>query len=184
MAQPLIMIGHKGGISTSVFRKKTHTDRYLNFSSHHHPQVFAGVVACLRRRAANICDSENEELEVTHLNTVFRANGYTPQCIEPLLQKKYECHQSSATESKQKPPEEESKYLCLPYVRSVSERIDRVCKSIKSVRIKTAFTPVKTLRQVLTRVKNKIPHEKRKVWCMKFHVRSVSRAMWVRLVEH
>ena len=104
----------KGGISTSVFQKKTHTDRYLNFSSHHHPRVFAGVVACLHRRAANICDSENEKLEVTHLNTVFKANGYTPQCIEPLLQKKYECHQSSATESKQKPPEEENKYLCLP----------------------------------------------------------------------
>ena len=37
---------------------------------------------------------------------------------------------------------------------------DRVCKSIDSVKIKTAF---KTLRQVVTRVKNKIPQEKTKV---------------------
>ena len=91
---------NRGVISTSVFRKKTHTDHYLNFGSHHHPRVFAGVVACLRRRAANVCDSvsKNERLEVAHLNTVFRTNGYTPQ---PILHKKHECHQSSFIELRQ-----------------------------------------------------------------------------------
>ena len=101
---------------------------------------------------------------MAHLNTVFKANGYTSQCIKPLLRKNYKhCQlQSSATEGEHKPPEEEKRYLCLPYVRGVSERIDRVCKSIDSVKIKTSFKPVKTLRQVLNRVKNKVPNEQRK----------------------
>lgn len=31
-----------------VYHKKTHTDRYLHFQSHHHPQVKVGVISCLR----------------------------------------------------------------------------------------------------------------------------------------
>ena len=135
---------------------KENPDRYLNFSSHHHPRILASVVACLRLWAANVCDSTNESLKVAHLNIVFRANGCTPPCIEPILHKKHECHQSTVREGEQKPPEEENKSL---FVICLSERIDRVCKSIDSVKIKTAFKPIKTLRQVLTRVKNKIPQE-------------------------
>lgn len=42
-------------MSTSVHRKKTHTDRYLNFRSHHHPRVLSGVIKCLHNRAIKIC---------------------------------------------------------------------------------------------------------------------------------
>ena len=33
-----------GGIATGVYKKKsTHTDRYIQYSSHHHPRVLTGV---------------------------------------------------------------------------------------------------------------------------------------------
>ena len=38
-------------IATSVYRKPTHTDRYLNYRSHHHPKTKTGIVSCLKRRA-------------------------------------------------------------------------------------------------------------------------------------
>ena len=131
---------------------------------------------------------------MAHLNTVFKANGYTSQCIKPLLRKNYKHRQlqSSATEGEHKPPEEEKRYLCLPYVRGVSERIDRVCKSIDSVKIKTSFKPVKTLTQVLNRVKNKVPNEQRKgvVYevpcedCEQSYVGETGRTLKKRIVEH
>ena len=45
-------------ISTRVHRKATHTDRYLHFSSHHHPRILTGVVQCLKRRAEMICEEQ------------------------------------------------------------------------------------------------------------------------------
>ena len=41
---------------TSVFHKKTHMDRFLNFNLYHPAKVFRGVIQCLRVRAENVCD--------------------------------------------------------------------------------------------------------------------------------
>ena len=34
-------------LTTSVFRKRTHTDRYLHYNLHHHPRIKTGVISCL-----------------------------------------------------------------------------------------------------------------------------------------
>ena len=36
---------------TSVYRKKTHTDRYIHYTSDHHPRIKHGVIQCLMKRA-------------------------------------------------------------------------------------------------------------------------------------
>ena len=38
-------------LTTSVCRKLTRTDRYLHYSSHHHPKVKFGIADCLHHRA-------------------------------------------------------------------------------------------------------------------------------------
>ena len=43
-------------LTTLVYRKPTHTYSYLNFKSHHHPRVKAGIVKCLTHRAQAISD--------------------------------------------------------------------------------------------------------------------------------
>ena len=37
--------------ATSAYRKPTHTDHYLHYSSHHHPKVKSGIADCLHHRA-------------------------------------------------------------------------------------------------------------------------------------
>ena len=39
---------------TSVYHKPTHTDRCINYNSHHHSGVFRGTIHCLRDRACNV----------------------------------------------------------------------------------------------------------------------------------
>ena len=52
---------HDDRLSTSVYRKKTHTDRYIHFSSNHHDRVKRRVIQCLRSRAIRICEAEGLE---------------------------------------------------------------------------------------------------------------------------
>ena len=58
-------------MSSSVYRKATHTDRYLDFNSHHHPKVLAGVVKYLKNRAVCVCDSNSIQQEIQHLEKTF-----------------------------------------------------------------------------------------------------------------
>ena len=57
-------------------QKETHTDRYIHFSSHHHPRIMTGVICCLKQRADRICDEHMLNSEHRHLQKTFEANGY------------------------------------------------------------------------------------------------------------
>ena len=41
----------KSCLYSSVYRKQMHTDRYINFNSHHHCKTLTGVIGCLKQRA-------------------------------------------------------------------------------------------------------------------------------------
>ena len=72
-----VQVERKGStVLTSVFRKKTHTDHYLSFESHHHPRVKRGIIRCLKNRAEKVCLVSKRLTEFAHLHNVFTANGY------------------------------------------------------------------------------------------------------------
>ena len=64
-------------ISTKVFRKDTHTDQYLNFSSSHPLEHETGVVKTLMNKADRLV-SEKTELgrEKDHIRQALKVNGY------------------------------------------------------------------------------------------------------------
>ena len=124
-------------------------------------------------------------------------NGFPNGVIDPILKKKEGHNQNAATPA---PPEEtnnesDSKrehILCLPYVRGLSEKIEKTCRSIKTTKLKLAFKPIRTIRQSLVRVKNRVPNKKRKgvVYeipccdCDQVYVGETGRTMKKRISEH
>ncbi|MGR8252493.1 reverse transcriptase domain-containing protein, partial [Escherichia coli] len=54
----LVKVKPNGSLAHTVYRKPTHTDRYLNASSHHHPRHLDSVKVSLTKRAKDLCDSE------------------------------------------------------------------------------------------------------------------------------
>ena len=50
----LITKREDGSLSHQVYRKKTHTDRYVHASSHHHPSQKMGILHTLATRAVRI----------------------------------------------------------------------------------------------------------------------------------
>ena len=64
-------------VQTKVFRKKTATERYLDFKSAHCQSVKWGVVSCLRSRAEKMCSTPKDlKEEIAYLRKVFMRNGY------------------------------------------------------------------------------------------------------------
>ena len=70
--------GVQGNLETSVYRKPTHTDKYLAFDSHHPICHKKSVAKTLLRRAdclPSSLDSKAEERK--YVSNVLKANGYT-----------------------------------------------------------------------------------------------------------
>ena len=75
-------------LEVSIHRKPTHTDRYLNFRSHHPAQVKRGIVKCLFDRARRlISDERNLRKKEDYLEEVFRGNDYPKKFHQKLLTK-------------------------------------------------------------------------------------------------
>ncbi|XP_015111508.1 uncharacterized protein LOC107037456 [Diachasma alloeum] len=73
-----------GTLSHQVYRKPTHTDRYLNAASRQHPSQKNSVISSLMYRALTISQSSNVNSEVEHLETALAKNGYNIQQIRKV----------------------------------------------------------------------------------------------------
>ena len=149
----------EGRISTGVYRKDTHTDRYINYSSHHHPRTKTGVITCLRNRADNVCDHHHKQSEMVHLKITFRANGYPITLINKTLQKQKPNQTTTNRDTNRNTDQERPKVLYLPYVKHTSELIQRACRRLG---IRVVFKSHGTLHRTLMRVKNARPELKMK----------------------
>ena len=62
---------------TVVYRKPTHTDRYIHYNSHHYPQIKTGVIHTMVRRVEKVCTCQiHLAKKKQHLQQVFHNNGY------------------------------------------------------------------------------------------------------------
>ncbi len=76
-----------GTLSTTVFRKKTHTDKYLSFASHHRIAHKIAVIKTLFFcRANSICGSDQDRnVERAHIRSALKMNGYPSRVISKAM---------------------------------------------------------------------------------------------------
>ena len=74
------------GITTRVYRKKTHTDQYIHYTSHHHPRAKLGSIKCLKYRMDKVCNADSKQEELNNIRKAFRNNGYPDKFITRALQ--------------------------------------------------------------------------------------------------
>ena len=63
----------KDTLTTSVYCKKTKTDQYLHFLSHHPPQVKTSVVSCLKKKAKRVSRGKSLSKELQQFSDMFQA---------------------------------------------------------------------------------------------------------------
>lgn len=84
-----VLLRHEadGSVSTSVYRKATHTDRYLDFESHHSLSHKKSVISTLYSRVETHSSSQPlKTTETEHISHTLKINGYPSALI---------CHQTS-----------------------------------------------------------------------------------------
>ena len=82
----LIQRNSDNTISVRVYRKPTHTDQYLKFTSHHLARAKKSVITSLFDRAKNIISNpSDQEKKENHLTAVLQANGYPKKFISNTI---------------------------------------------------------------------------------------------------
>ena len=84
------LVSRRNGVSViDVYRKPTHTDRYLDFSSHHDKKHKIRTASTLLFRASSLPSShKGKTRETNRVRAALEANGYPSSVISTILNKK------------------------------------------------------------------------------------------------
>ena len=111
----VLSIIQEDGSLYKVYRKPTHTDRYLHYNAFHHPSIKNSVCKTLINRAKTICEVDNIEGELEYLRSVLKMNGYPKKFIDYAMKTQ---HVREKTEYQSS--------VSLPYIGSDSHKIERI----------------------------------------------------------
>ena len=77
-------------LQTTIYRKRTHSDRYFNFRSDHPVEHKRSMVNTLMHQARFLPTSKKEKKkEINHIKSVLAANSYPPRILEALKKNKH-----------------------------------------------------------------------------------------------
>ena len=82
------LVSRKDNTITGVYRKATHTDRYLDFSSHHEKRHKIST-ALLHRAIKLPSTSQEKNTEINHVTDALRVNNYPSYVISNILKRKF-----------------------------------------------------------------------------------------------
>ncbi len=116
----LFTVREDGSLGHKVYRKPTHTDRYLHFNSFQHPSIKNSVCKTLINRAKTICEVSNIDNELEHLRNVLKLNGYPRHFIDKAMKMPQRVQQKTEYQSS----------VCLPYIGPASHKIERILKEV------------------------------------------------------
>ena len=110
-----------------VYRKKSHTDQYLNFSSHHPLDHKLVVIRTLLERCYSIVTEEDDrKKEEEHVAKVLSKCGYPPWTIDRVKQ---DIVEKSLKDEAKNTRGNHKGMVVVPYVKGLSESFARILKS-------------------------------------------------------
>ena len=181
-----IHLNDDGSTRTSVYRKPTHTDQYLNGLSHHPLEHKRSVVRSLLNRAELIVSTEQDRRsEVNHIHKVLKQNNFDPWMLNIPKKKNF-----VPLRPKNLPYTGYKPYpVAMPYTRGLSEKLQRV---FRDHGLTIYHKPWNTLRQSLVSPKDKLDkmikcgaiYEITCGDCEKTYIGETARVLKTRFKEH
>ena len=167
-----------------MYRKPTHTNRYLHAKSHHHPAQKDGLVHTLVQRAIRLCESKYLNKELNILKNALESNGYDKYQIQKVINKK------SRTDNTQTYSQDDTQYTntaVLPFIQGVTNKIGKL---LKKHQIRTVYSAPLKIKTLLRPIKGRTEGETHGIYkitcpiCEKVYVGVTSRNINTRMSEH
>ena len=176
----LVTRKNDGTLGHKVYRKPTHTGRYLNAHSHHHPAQKRGIIATLATRARRICEQPELAPELETLKDSLERNGYERKTINRVINNKPRPQTIDATL-----PHKFRAFL--PYIQNTTDKISRL---LRKHNINTVFRAENKLSNLLRSAKDRIASESDGIYkldckkCKTVYIGQTSRSISTRMKEH
>ena len=142
---------HAGTLDTNIYRKPTHSERYLNFKSEHLLEHKFAVVNTLTNRANSLIRDENkQQMELKRIQNVLTLNGYPNRPLNRKLKIKSDpLFDTPATHN----AVETHGIAILSYVPKLSEKLKLI---LLSHGIRSVFKPPQKLGGLLCLFKDAV----------------------------
>ena len=142
----LVHIKPDGTTKTTIYRKATHTDQYLDFKSNHHIKQKIGIIGTFQHRIKKlITEDEDKKQETRHVRKALKRCGHPNWSLYRKKDKKKDQDQERV---------ERRGKVVLPYVKGKSENLARIFKRYD---IETIHKPTATIKQLLcNKMKDKV----------------------------
>ncbi len=155
---------NNGTLTIDVYRKPTHTGRYLDYNSHHDKQHKISTTQTLLHRAATLPNTvQGKQQERIHVTNALISNGYPKKFVEEIERNRvnkqeiipppedlvktfFECVE----------PELNCSYAVLPYIKGLTEPLKRL---LKPYDIRVTSKPLHTLEKMFPSPKDRPPPE-------------------------
>lgn len=186
-----ILISRKedGNIVFSIYRKPTHTDRYITMDSHHSGEHKQSAFHSMVHRLLNIPMEEDDfKKEKQYIYNVANINGFDKQFINKIINKqknKINLSQITKLESTTNPT---IKYISVPFCPRITNSLRNV---LKKHDIRLVTKSMSTLRNILCNYKDKVPqlhqagiYVERCLDCQEIYIGQTRRKLEERHNEH
>ena len=146
-------------LSTSIYRKPTHTNLYLKYNSSTPASTRRSVIQSLTRRAYNLCSPQHLQQELDTVYSIFLANGFPPHETSTLMDSvRDKLHRKPTIgdfDREWRDSQRITHRISLPYHPDLANPLKRI---LNRYNIAVSFSSSSTsLRSTLTRTKSSIP---------------------------
>ena len=148
-------------LEVDVYRKPMHTDRYIDFNSHHDIKCKISTARTLIHRAQTLPTKHtSKQDELNHITTTLKCNGYPDKIIKQTLK--------DLTTNKREPSPEELvgqsfkrvtqddkpyRHVTLPYVSGITDALRCI---LQKQNIRVMPKPLKTLQRIFPTSKHQV----------------------------
>ena len=149
----LVTVKEDGSLSTSIYRKPTHTNQYLQWDSHHAIANKYSVINSLLHRAKNICSNQDQlKEELTYVERALTACKYPSWAIQRMKLKKNTPKQNRNINRTNRSNNTNRTSITVPYNKGLSESFKNIGRKYG---IQVHFKSGKTLKDELVAPKDK-----------------------------